>query len=81
MSERLILKGALQDKKLERMRLAARAQGLITAIKQIVQPASVVPLKDLRTDEAFELIAELHRLRGLYLPLCAEIEEIERELD
>lgn len=80
MSERLILKGALQEKKLERMRLAARAQGLITAIKQIVQPASVIPLKDLRTDEAFELISELHRLRDVYMPLCAEIGEIEREL-
>ena len=80
MSERLILKGALQDKKMERMRLAARAQGLITAIKQIVQPASVVPLKDLRTDEALELVADLHGLREQYVPLCAEIEEIEREL-
>ncbi len=80
MSERLILKGALQDKKMERMRLAAHAQGLITAIKQIVQPASVIPLKDLRTDEALELASELHRLREVYLPLCAQIEEIEREL-
>ena len=81
MSERLILKGALQDKKMERMRLAARAQGLITAVKQIVQHASVIPLKDLRTDEALELISELHRLREIYVPLCAEIEEIERELN
>jgi hypothetical protein len=80
MSERLILKGALQDKKMERMRLAARAQGLITAVKQIVQPASVIPLKDLKTDEALELISELHRLREVYVPLCAQIEEIEREL-
>jgi hypothetical protein len=80
MSERLILKGALQDKKMERMRMAAHAQGLITAIKQIVQPASVIPLKDLRTDEALELVSELHRLREAYLPLCAQIREIEREL-
>ncbi len=80
MSERLMLRGALQEKKLERMRLAARAQGLISAIKQIVQPASVIPLRELRTDEALELISELHRLREAYMPLCAEIGEIEREL-
>ncbi len=80
MSERLILKGALQEKKMERMRLAARAQGLISAIKQIIQPASVIPLKELRTDEALELISDLHRLRESYLPLCEEIREIEREL-
>lgn len=81
MSERLILRGALQEKKMERMRLAARAQGLISAIKQIVQPASVIPLRDLRTAEALELAADLHGLRESYAVLCLEIEEIERELD
>lgn len=81
MGERLILKGVLQEKKMERMRLAARAQGLITGIKHIVQPASVIPLRDLRTDEALELISELHRLREQYAALCSHIEEIERELN
>ena len=63
------------------MRLAARAQGMITAIKQIIQPASVIPLKELKTAEALELVSELHKLRELYLPLCCQIEEIEREID
>ena len=81
MSERLILRGALQEKKMDRMRLAARAQGLIAAIKQIVQPAAVIPLKDLQTAEALELVSELHKIRELYLPLCRQIKEIERELN
>lgn len=81
MSERLILRGALQEKKMERMRLAARAQGIITAIKQIIQPASVIPLRELKTSGALEMVSELHRLRELYLPLCVEIDELERELN
>lgn len=80
MNQRLVLRGALQEKKMERMRLAARAQGLIVGIKQIIQPASVVPLKDLQTAEALELISELHKLRRKYLPICRDIEEIEKEL-
>ena len=80
MTERLILMGALQEKKREKMRMAVRAQGLITAIKQIIQPASVIPLKELQTPEALELMTELQQIREQYLPLCAEIEQIEREL-
>lgn len=80
MSERLILRGALQEKKMERMRLAAQAQGLISAIKQLIQPASIIPLRALRTDEALELVSELHGVRERHARLCAEIEEIEREL-
>lgn len=81
MSERLILKGVLQDKKMERLRLSARAQGLITAIRQTVQPASVRPLKDLHTDEALEIMMELNKLREHFVLLCGEIEQIERELN
>ena len=80
MNHRLVPRGALQEKQMERMRLAARAQGLIVGIKQIVQPASVVPLKDLQTTEALELISDLHNLRRLYLAICRDIEEIEKEL-
>ena len=81
MSERLILMGALQEKKREKMHMAVRAQGLITAIKQIIQPASVIPLRELQTPEALELMTELHQIRERYLPLCDAIAEIERELN
>lgn len=80
MSERLMLKGALVEKKLAKMNMAAKAEGLIRAIKMIMQPASVTPLREVRTDEARQLIADLDDLRKEYLRLVAEIEEIEREL-
>lgn len=80
MSERLLLKGALHEKRMERMTLATRAQGLISAMKVIVQPASVVPLKDLKTAEILELAGELDRIRSEYLRVSADVSEIEREL-
>ena len=80
MSERLILKGALQEKKLERMRLATRAEGIIRGIKAIIQPASVMPLKDLKTGEALSMMEELDELRTSYLKVTRDVEEIEREL-
>ena len=80
MSERLILEGALQEKKMKRMKLATRAEGLIRALKIAVQPASVTPLKDLRTDEVRELAIELDDVRKEYLSLSKGIEEIEGEL-
>jgi len=80
MSERLILKGALEEKKMARVKLATQAEGLIRGLKVIIQHASVVPLKDLRTGEARELMVELDEVRSAYLKTCAEIEDIQREL-
>lgn len=79
-TDRLILKGALQEKKMARMQMAARAQGLISGLKAMIQPASIVPLKDLKTGEALELLKELDALRGEYVTLTCDIEEIERDL-
>lgn len=81
MSDRLILKGALHEKKRDRMTLATRAQGVITGLKYIIQPASVMPLKDLKTDLALELVTELHRIRHEYLKVSADVDELERELE
>ncbi|MBW1666858.1 MAG: hypothetical protein JRJ66_02165 [Deltaproteobacteria bacterium] len=80
MSERLILEGTLQEKKMERMKLATKAQGLIRSIKMIIQPAPVTPLGELRTGEALELMAELDRVKRRYDRLSAEIGEIKKEL-
>lgn len=80
MSERLILKGALSEKKTRRMQMAAKAAGLITGIKHIIQPAAVIPLKDLKTEEALSLMEELHELVQEYLQVSREVEELEREL-
>ncbi|NSW85223.1 MAG: hypothetical protein HPY84_02775 [Syntrophobacteraceae bacterium] len=80
MSERLMLKGALHEKKRECMTLAIRAQGVITGLKHIIQPASIVPLKDLKTDQALELMKELHELKQEYLQVSRDVDELEQEL-
>lgn len=79
-TERLMLRGALDEKKRERLRLATRAAGDITALKTIIQPAAVVPLAELRTAEALELARDLDETRTEFLRLSEEIREIEREL-
>jgi hypothetical protein len=80
MSERLILKGALQEKRLKAMKLATRAEGIIRSLKIIIQPGSITKLADLKTGEALELITQLHEARKQYLQLKAEIADIEKEL-
>lgn len=80
MSERLILKGAHQEKKMERMKLAIRAEALIRGLRTSILPASVTPLSDLRTDEIRELAIELDDLKAEYEKLRSDISNIEKEL-
>jgi len=80
MSERLILEGALQEKKMKSMELATRAEGLIRAMKDALMPASVMPLKDLRTGEVRLQAAELDDVRTEYLQLSKDMAEIKKEL-
>ena len=80
MSERLILEGALQGKKMERMKLAVKSEGLIRALKTIIQTSSVTPLAELRTGEALEMMKELHATKKKYDALTGEIDEIKKEL-
>jgi hypothetical protein len=80
MSERLMLEGALQEKKMQSINLATRAEGLIRALKISIQPASITPLKDLRTDEIRELAIELDSLRIEYVNLTQQMTDISREL-
>ena len=80
MSERLMLKGALQEKKMQRMGLATKADGLIRAVRNIIQPAVIVPIIDIKTGQAKELITELDDIRQQIVILDAQIAEIMREL-
>jgi hypothetical protein len=80
MSDRLIKEGALGLKKKERIRLAVKAEGLIGAIKTHIQHASVVPLRELETGIALELMKDLHETRTAYLKVCEDIAGIEKDL-
>ena len=80
MSERLMLKGALQEKKLSVMSIATRAEALIRAIRQTIQPGIITPLKDLKVDEARALMDELTGLHEAYMQLITDIKAIEKEL-
>lgn len=80
MSERLILEGALHEKKMAHMKLATHAEGLIRALRVALIPASAVPLKDIRTAEIRLQAAELDDVHTEYLQLSRDIAEIEKEL-
>lgn len=80
MSDRLILQGSMQEKKMERMKLATKAEGLIRAVKSLIQAASVTPLAELQTGEALEVMKELHQTKKKYDFVTGQIAEIKREL-
>jgi len=80
MNERLILQGALQEKKMERMKLAIRAEALISGLRTKVLPASVTPLAELQTAQIRELAIELDGIRVEYMQLTREIDSIRKEL-
>ena len=80
MSERLMMEGSLQRKKMHSMELATRAAGLIRSLKIIIQPAAITPLADLRTGEALALMQDLHEVRIEYFQVISEMEEIRKEL-
>ena len=80
MSERLILEGALTEKKRRQIAIATKADGIIRALKMIVQPGAVRPFAELKTGEARQLIVELDELHTEYVALLGEIKEIKQEL-
>ena len=80
MSERLIMEGALAEKKRRQIAVATKADGLIRAIKTIIQPGAIRPFAELKTGEARQLIIELDNLHTEYVTLLAEISEIKQEL-
>jgi hypothetical protein len=80
MSERTVIEASYAQKKMERMRLAAEAQKLISAIKVIVQPASITPLEHLKTADTLDLARQLHRVKTQYDAVTAEIREIKEAL-
>jgi hypothetical protein len=80
MMERVMLETSYATKKMERMRLATEAQKLISAVKIIIQPASVTPLAALNVDDALDLMKNLQRVKKRYDAVTAEIAEIKREL-
>ncbi len=80
MNDRLMMKGALEEKKQDRLRLATRAEALIRGLRTAIMPASVMPLDDLRTAEVAEMARELNEVKQQYSRLMREIDDIKREL-
>ncbi|WAC06592.1 MAG: hypothetical protein OS130_10035 [Thermodesulfobacteriota bacterium] len=80
MSERLILQGALAEKKRKQIAIVTKADGIIRAIKIIIQPGAIRPFAELKTGEARQLIIELDDLHTEYVQLLDQIADIKREL-
>ncbi|MCE5336960.1 MAG: hypothetical protein LLG06_20465 [Desulfobacteraceae bacterium] len=80
MSRRLILKGALAEKKLKYSELSTQIDPLIREINALMMPASVIPLVELQATRALRKMTEIYRLRKRCLELKSDIDEIEKEL-
>jgi len=80
MSERLKLRGALEEKRLKAQDLAVRAAGIIRAMRDLTLPAAVTPLAEIDSAQILQLAAMLHEIRTNYISLASDIEELKREL-
>jgi len=75
-----MLQGALSEKKRRQIAIATKADGIIRAIKMIVEPGAIRPFSELKTGEARQLIIELDDLHVEYIQLLDQIAEIRQEL-
>ena len=80
MSERLKLRGALEEKRLKAQDLAVRAAAIIRAMRDLTLPAAVTPLAEIDSAQILQLAAMLHEIRTNYISLVSDIEELKREL-
>ena len=80
MSERLKLRGALEEKRLKAQDLAVRAAGIIRAMRGLTLPAAVTPLAEIDSAQILQLAAMLHEIRTKYMSLASDIEALKREL-
>ena len=80
MSERLILKGALAEKRQRRLEIEAEIGGLTHSLKGLILPAAVLPTRDLSAGQIKAQAVRLEELHTEYLKLLADIEAIERDL-
>lgn len=71
---------ALEEKKQQRLNMEADAGSFIKALEDLVEPLSITPLKDLKTDLIFAAARRLHDLRGDYVRLLAEIDDLQGRL-
>jgi len=80
MNDRLTMRGALEEKKQERIKLATKAEALIRGLRTAIMPASVTPLEELKTAEILALAQDLHSLKSRYDFLITQIKELKKEL-
>lgn len=80
MSGRLMLKGALQEKRQRDYEVVTEARGLAGSIRDILGEAVFRPLADVKVPEAEAMMDRLGALYAEHKSLLAEIAEIEREL-
>lgn len=81
MSERLMLKDALQARKFRRMELSSTADAKLRSMKELLVKAVIYPLGEIDCDLILSLAAETKKLKDEYTLLTEEIAKIEKELE
>lgn len=78
--EQMILRGRLEELRMEKMDLAARAEANIRAAKGLLAAASVTPLAEIDLAGAAVHITEAADLQKRYVEVCGKMAAIEKEL-
>lgn len=78
--ERLKLKGAYEEKRMHSQELAARAAGIIRALRDLAMPAAITPLSGIKTEEIKEFSTLLHEIKTQYVQLVNEMAELKEEI-
>lgn len=79
-TEKLILKGRLQEFKMEKMKLAGSVEANVRAAKSLLAASSVTPLAELDLVGANQQLTEAAAQQAEYLKVCGQIRTIEEEL-
>ena len=76
--ERQAMLGRLAEKRQEAKKLELRADGLITAVRMLLNPYD--SLKKLDVEKAFQLCSDLRDLKRAHTTCLADIEKLEEAL-
>lgn len=79
-TEKMILKGRLEEMKQQKMQLAGAIDAKVRAAKTALATSAVTPIEQLDLAGADQLLGEAAGQQIEYREICEKIREIEREL-
>ncbi len=80
-TERLLIKGKIEELKQRKMKLACGCDANIKASKRLLSTTVVTPLADIDLQAAYTNLGEALAQQREYLEICRNIETLAAELD